>query len=62
MRDILCRWLEVYILVLTFCINVGNSYSKYIINDLLREKYSYNGVVCTDWAITKDNLEMDAFI
>lgn len=42
--------------------NVGNSYSKYIINDLLREKYSYNGVVCTDWAITEDNKEMDAFI
>lgn len=42
--------------------NVGNSYSKYIINDLLREKYTYNGVVCTDWAITKNNIEMDAFI
>ncbi|WP_459478503.1 glycoside hydrolase family 3 protein [Clostridium saccharoperbutylacetonicum] len=42
--------------------NVGNSYSKYIINDLLREKYNYNGVVCTDWAITEDNKEMDAFI
>jgi beta-glucosidase len=28
--------------------NVGNSYSKYIITDLLREKYAYDGVVCTD--------------
>lgn len=34
--------------------NVGNSYSGYIINDLLREKYGYDGVVCTDWAITHD--------
>jgi beta-glucosidase len=34
--------------------NVGNSYSKYIITDLLRNKYSYDGVVCTDWVITAD--------
>lgn len=32
--------------------NVGNSYSKYIISDLLREKHRYDGVVCTDWGIT----------
>lgn len=32
--------------------NVGNSFSKYIITDLLRNKYSYDGVVCTDWFIT----------
>jgi beta-glucosidase len=32
--------------------NVGNGYSKYIITDLLREKYKYDGVVCTDWGIT----------
>lgn len=32
--------------------NVGNSYSKYIITDLLREKYGYDGVVCTDWLVT----------
>ena len=42
--------------------NVGNSYNKYIITDLLREKYEYDGVVCTDWAITADNHVMDAFI
>ena len=42
--------------------NVGNSYNKYIINDLLREKYQYDGVVCTDWLITKDNHVLDAFI
>jgi beta-glucosidase len=34
--------------------NVGNSYSKYIITDLLRDKYHFDGVVCTDWAITAD--------
>lgn len=34
--------------------NVGNSYSEYIIKDLLREKYGYKGVVCTDWGITGD--------
>jgi beta-glucosidase len=34
--------------------NVGNSYSKYIMTDLLRKKYGYDGVVCTDWVITAD--------
>lgn len=34
--------------------NVGNGYSKYIITDLLREKYKYDGVVCTDWLVTAD--------
>lgn len=32
--------------------NVGNNFSKYIITDLLREKYGYDGVVCTDWHVT----------
>lgn len=41
--------------------NVGNSYSSYIINDLLRDKYDYDGVVCTDWAITADNQSIDSF-
>lgn len=36
--------------------NVGNSYSKYIIEDLLRKGESYDGVVCTDWGITDDPL------
>jgi beta-glucosidase len=34
--------------------NVGNGFSKYIITDLLRDKYGYTGVVCTDWLITAD--------
>lgn len=35
--------------------NVANGFSSYIITDLLREKYGYDGVVCTDWGITADN-------
>ena len=34
--------------------NGGNSYSKYLITDLLRNKYGYDGVVCTDWLVTAD--------
>jgi beta-glucosidase len=34
--------------------NVGNAYSAYFIQDLLRERYGYDGVVCTDWGITDD--------
>ena len=32
--------------------NLANGFSKYIVTDLLREKYNYDGVVCTDWLIT----------
>ncbi len=42
--------------------NVGNSYSRYIIQDLLREQAGYEGVVCTDWGITADpDPNMDSF-
>jgi len=34
--------------------NLANGFSKYIITDLLRDKYGYDGVVCTDWMITAD--------
>ena len=34
--------------------NEGNSYNKYLITDLLRTKYHYDGVVCTDWLVTAD--------
>ena len=40
--------------------NVGCSYSKYLVNDLLREKYGYDEVVCTDWSITADETEVDS--
>ncbi len=41
--------------------NVGNSYNRYIITDLLREKYGYDGVVCSDWGITNDSRGVDTF-
>ncbi|WP_412989009.1 glycoside hydrolase family 3 N-terminal domain-containing protein [Pediococcus siamensis] len=34
--------------------NVGNAYSRYLITDLLRKKYGYDKIVCTDWCITND--------
>ena len=34
--------------------NVGNGFSKYLIQDQLRGKYGFDGVVCTDWKITAD--------
>lgn len=41
--------------------NVGNSYSQFIIGDLLRGQYAYDGVVCTDWNITYDNAAIESF-
>ena len=32
----------------------GNGYNRYLITDLLRDKYQYEGVVCTDWGVTWD--------
>ncbi|MFF2910734.1 glycoside hydrolase family 3 N-terminal domain-containing protein [Paenibacillus sp. NPDC057934] len=37
--------------------NSGNSYNSYIIQDLLRNKFGYDGVVCTDWGITSNEPE-----
>ena len=34
--------------------NVGNGFSHYIIQELLRDGNKYEGVVCTDWGIVKD--------
>jgi beta-glucosidase len=42
--------------------NVGNSYSHYLITDLLRGVYGYDGVVCTDWIITADSTNFESFI
>jgi len=41
--------------------NVGNSYNKYLISDLLRGKYAFDGVVCTDWGVTQDEKAVDGF-
>lgn len=43
--------------------NVGNGFSKYIITDLLRKQYNYDGVVCTDWGITRgEGKYLDEFV
>ncbi|WP_088342348.1 glycoside hydrolase family 3 protein [Robiginitalea sediminis] len=41
--------------------NVGNAFSKYFITDQLRGKYGYDGVVCTDWGVTRPEEGMAAF-
>ena len=35
--------------------NVGFSFNKDMITGLLREKYNFDGVVCTDWGLLTDN-------
>lgn len=39
----------------------GNSYSSYLINELLRGEYRFDGVVCTDWGVTSDNPAIESF-
>lgn len=41
--------------------NLGGSYSKWMIQDQLRDEAGFQGVVCTDWAITGDNSAVWAF-
>lgn len=41
--------------------NVANNYNRYLITDLLRKKYKYDGVVCTDWLVTGDETAVDVF-
>jgi len=41
--------------------NVGNAYNKYLINDLLRGTYKYDGVICTDWGVTSEYKAVDGF-
>ena len=41
--------------------NVGNAYNTYLIKDLLRGTYGYDGVVCTDWLVTGDETSVDIF-
>lgn len=41
--------------------NIANSYSHYLITDQLRNKYGYDGVVCTDWGITADVTGVETF-
>ena len=39
--------------------NVAMSYSRHIITELLRQRYSFDGVVCTDWVVTGDYPAVD---
>lgn len=41
--------------------NVANAYSRYLIQDLLRGTYAYDGVVCTDWGVTGDVNDVGLF-
>jgi len=41
--------------------NVANGYNKYLITDVLRGTYGYDGVLCTDWGITKDMTSISKF-
>ena len=45
----------------TYNENVGNAFSKHFITDLLRDKYGYDGVACTDWGVTRDETTLDGF-
>ncbi len=40
---------------------VGNGFNKYLITDVLRGEYGYDGVLCTDWGITRDVSAVDRF-
>ena len=39
--------------------NVAMNFSRYIITELLREKYGFDGVACTDWVVTGDYPAVD---
>jgi beta-glucosidase len=40
--------------------NVAMSFNKAILTSLLREKYQYDGVICTDWGLITDSYMPDA--
>ena len=42
-------------------VDIANSYNKFLITDELRNKYKYEGVVCTDWGITADETGVETF-
>ena len=37
---------------------VGASYNKEIITGMLRERYGFEGIICTDWAMVTDKKAM----
>lgn len=40
---------------------VANGYNQYLIKDVLRGEYGYDGVLCTDWGITRDVSSVEKF-
>ena len=40
---------------------VGNGFNKYLITDILRGEYGYDGVLCTDWMITGNVSAIEKF-
>ena len=40
--------------------NVGGSYSKWLIQQQLRDEAKFEGVICTDWGITQDMKVLDS--
>ena len=40
--------------------NVGGSYSQWLIQKQLRDEAKFEGVICTDWGITKDMKVLDS--
>ena len=40
--------------------NMGGSYSRWLIQQQLRDETKFEGVVCTDWGITKDMKVLDS--
>ena len=40
---------------------VANGFNKYLITEVLRGEYGYDGVLCTDWGITRDASAVDRF-
>lgn len=42
--------------------DVGIAYNKYLITTLLRERYGYDELVCTDWGLTGEMGPMDLMI
>ncbi len=39
----------------------GNNFNPYMVTELLRKKYKYEGVICTEWNITADETSVHLF-
>lgn len=41
--------------------NVGNAFSNYFITEQLRNRHGFDGVICTDWGVTRPDAGMAVF-